>query len=167
MTNEPADREKAAEGATTGEDREPGRQYGEDESPFKPRSRAPQVQRTLPDTGALRHYQRPTARKDVITAVTVAALAIPSAMAGAPSETRFVVFDAESQVGIDASGVEAVGQIVKALERSDITFVVANLKGFVQEQFEPTKLTDRIGADISTVSAAIEWCVAVGPKSTS
>ena len=51
------------------------------QSPFRPRAQDPLLQRTIPVSAHLRHYRVGTARGDVVAGVTVAALALPSAMA--------------------------------------------------------------------------------------
>lgn len=85
---------------------------------------------------------------------------IREAVAGAPSTTRFLVFDAESFTGIDASGVEALGQILDGLDQSDIVFVAARLKAHVEERLGVTGIRDRIGPDrlFGSVEAAVDWC---------
>ncbi len=50
-------------------------------SPFRSAAQEPLLVRTLPVTGDLSGYQAPTGRRDLIAGVTVAALAVPSAMA--------------------------------------------------------------------------------------
>ncbi len=55
--------------------------YDQGRSPFRPASREPLLERALPVSADLRQYRPPTARRDLIAGVTVAALAIPSAMA--------------------------------------------------------------------------------------
>jgi high affinity sulfate transporter 1 len=85
---------------------------------------------------------------------------VREAVAGAPSTTHYLVFDAEGLAGIDASGVEAFEQILESLNNSDITLVVARLKSHQREHFDITGLTARVGEDhfFPTVSAAVEWC---------
>jgi sulfate permease, SulP family len=87
---------------------------------------------------------------------------VHEAIAGAPTPTRWLVFDAESLIGIDASGVEAVEQLVDSLARDEIGFAVAQLKHFVREQFDATGLSDRIGREwfFPTVAAAVDACAA-------
>ena len=51
------------------------------ESFFRPARREPLLTRVVPLTGALRSYRLPSAKRDVVAGLTVAALAIPSAMA--------------------------------------------------------------------------------------
>jgi SulP family sulfate permease len=54
--------------------------YG-DRTPFRPAKREPLLTRTLPVTADLPRYRAPSARRDLVAGVTVAALALPSAMA--------------------------------------------------------------------------------------
>jgi SulP family sulfate permease len=85
---------------------------------------------------------------------------VREALAGAPTDTDYLVFDAEGLVGIDASGVEALEQIVDSLDRDGVTFAVARLKAHVREQFDATGLTTRISEDhfFPTVATAVQWC---------
>jgi SulP family sulfate permease len=55
-------------------------EYGEHE-PFQAARPEPLLTRTIPVAGELSSYRAPTARRDLVAGVTVAALAIPSAMA--------------------------------------------------------------------------------------
>jgi high affinity sulfate transporter 1 len=73
----------------TGADQPPARppaassgptEYG-DASPFRLPRREPLLTRTIPIAGDLPAYRAPSARRDVVAGVTVAALAVPSAMA--------------------------------------------------------------------------------------
>ena len=57
------------------------RAYEPGASPFQPRERAPLMARTFPVTTQLPNYPQRNARNDLIAGITVAALAIPSAMA--------------------------------------------------------------------------------------
>jgi SulP family sulfate permease len=50
-------------------------------SPFKPARQEPLLNRAIPVTGELGRYRAPTAQRDVLAGITVAALAVPSAMA--------------------------------------------------------------------------------------
>ncbi len=85
---------------------------------------------------------------------------IREAVAGAPSETEFVVFDAEGFNGMDASGIEAFEQLLTALATSGVTLVVARMKSNLEEQFVLTGLSDRVGSEhfFPTVDAAVAWC---------
>jgi SulP family sulfate permease len=50
-------------------------------SPFRPAEPEPFLNRAIPVSGELGRYRAPTAQRDVLAGVTVAALAVPSAMA--------------------------------------------------------------------------------------
>src|SRR6478736_7960225 len=52
-----------------------------EQSPFRPAKRQPFLTRALPVTAELPRYRPPTAQRDVLAGVTVAALALPAAMA--------------------------------------------------------------------------------------
>jgi SulP family sulfate permease len=61
---------------------EPAQQaYSDDSSPFQPARQRSLLQRTVPVSGQLREYRAGTGRRDLLSGVTVAALAVPSAMA--------------------------------------------------------------------------------------
>jgi high affinity sulfate transporter 1 len=85
---------------------------------------------------------------------------IREAVAGAPSETEFLVFDAEGFNGMDASGVEAFEQLLTALATSGVTLVIARMKSNLEEQFALTGLSDRVGSGhfFPTVDDAVGWC---------
>jgi high affinity sulfate transporter 1 len=87
---------------------------------------------------------------------------IREAVAGAPSETKFLVFDAEGFIGIDASGIEAFEQLLTALASSRVTLVIARMKSHLEEQFTVTGLSERIGPEhlFPTVDEAVAWCEA-------
>jgi sulfate permease, SulP family len=55
--------------------------YGEESSPFRPAGDAPLLERAIPVAGELPKYRPRTARRDALGGVTVAALALPAAMA--------------------------------------------------------------------------------------
>lgn len=59
---------------------QPTAEYG-DQTPFKPAHREPLLARTIPVSAELPTYRAPSGRRDLVAGVTVAALAIPSAMA--------------------------------------------------------------------------------------
>ena len=63
--------------ATTG----PGQGYGAEASPFRPPPRRPLIQRLVPAAEHVRGYRGKTLGRDALAGVTVAALALPAAMA--------------------------------------------------------------------------------------
>ena len=61
---------------------EPAQQaYPDESSPFQPAHPRSLLQRTVPVSGQLKQYRAGTARRDLLAGVTVAALAVPAAMA--------------------------------------------------------------------------------------
>src|SRR5262249_47126249 len=66
--------------AVNPEEQSRGDGYG-DASPFRPARVDPLLARLIPVTSDLPRYRMPSARRDLVAGVTVAALAIPSAMA--------------------------------------------------------------------------------------
>lgn len=85
------------------------------------------------------------------------------AIAGAPTPTRWLVFDAQFVNDVDASGAEAVQQLYESLRARDVHFVVARLEDHAQHRFDATGLTELIGpANFHpTVEAAVRACVTV------
>jgi anti-anti-sigma factor len=86
---------------------------------------------------------------------------VHEAIDGAPTETRWVVLDAEGLNGIDASGVQALEQLVESLRGKGVTFVVARLKSPVRALFDASGLTALIGADrfAPNVETGVRQCV--------
>ena len=83
----------------------------------------------------------------IFTSASYVKARIQEAINGAPTQTQFLVFDAESVDGIDASGVEMLEELHAALQKDGITLVVARLKGPTESQFEATGLTSMIGQE--------------------
>ena len=59
----------------------PGQGYGAEASPFRPPPRRPLIQRLVPAAEHVRGYRGKTLGRDALAGVTVAALALPAAMA--------------------------------------------------------------------------------------
>jgi SulP family sulfate permease len=87
---------------------------------------------------------------------------VHEAINGAPTQTHYLVFDAESVDGIDASGVEMLEELQRSLAASGITLVVARLKGPMLSRFETTGLTALIeeGNFYGSVRDAVSGCAA-------
>lgn len=88
---------------------------------------------------------------------------VREAIAGAPTPTRWLVFDAQFVNDVDASGAEAVEQLYGQLRARDVHFVVARLEDHARRRFDATGLTELIGPEHfhPTVEAAVRACVAV------
>jgi high affinity sulfate transporter 1 len=82
---------------------------------------------------------------------------VREAIAGSPTEVDTFVFDAEALNNIDSTGVAALETIIDDLRHDGTTFMVARLKGTMQERFDQAGLTDTIGASslYPTVRAAV------------
>src|SRR3954447_25542442 len=70
---------------------------------------------------------------------------VREAVRGAPSVTRFVVFDAEGVTNVDAAGVQALRELRDDLEDEGTEMLVARLKSPTRTRFDETGLTDAIG----------------------
>ncbi len=91
---------------------------------------------------------------------------ITEAIAGAPTPTHALVLDAEAISELDASGAEALQQLVDDLRASEITLVVARMKQPTRDRADATGLTVLIGPDNfhPTVRAAVErWALPADP----
>jgi MFS superfamily sulfate permease-like transporter len=87
------------------------------------------------------------------------------AVRGASTQTRWLVFDSESLVDIDSSGIAALQELVEHLRKDGITLVTARVKSHIQQRFDETGLTEAIGAGRAypTVHAAVDACVSGQP----
>jgi MFS superfamily sulfate permease-like transporter len=72
---------------------------------------------------------------------------INEAIAGAPTETSVVVFDAERVPGIDVTATDALKKLIVSLRRQGIEFVIARAGRAVLEQLERAGAIDLLGAD--------------------
>jgi high affinity sulfate transporter 1 len=83
---------------------------------------------------------------------------VHEAIDGAPSAVHTFVFDAEAVTHIDATGAKMLKGLIGSLQRDEIIFIVARLKGPMQERFENAGLIDLIGDDhlYPTVRQAVE-----------
>lgn len=77
---------------------------------------------------------------------------------GAPAPVRWLVFDAEALTHIDASGAEALTELVRSLAAEDVTFVLARLKSAMQQRLRAAGLIALVGENrvYPTVRAAVE-----------
>jgi MFS superfamily sulfate permease-like transporter len=85
---------------------------------------------------------------------------IREAINGARSDVRWLVFDAEAVTHVDASGLEALADIVNELHETGVVLAVARLKTRPKQRLDEVGLTDAIGPDrfYPTVHAAVEAC---------
>jgi len=82
---------------------------------------------------------------------------IAEAIDGAPTEVRRLVLDCEGLTGLDASGLDALGQVIDDLERTGILLELARLRHDLVDLLDTAALLDRIGRDHlhPTVRAAV------------
>ena len=139
----------------------------EERSPFSPAGNAPRLERAIPVAGELPGYRPGTARSDLIAGVTVSALAyvkarVREAVRGAPQRVHWLVFDAEAMARVDATGLEALQDIERALAHDGVTLLLARMKGALEARLTGTGLGASIGQDrrFPTVRAAVEYCIA-------
>ena len=84
------------------------------------------------------------------------------AVRGAPTTAHWLVLDAEGISQIDATGIDALAQLVGELEKHDVTLVVARMRAELERHLDAAGLAEQIGDDrfYPTVRAAVEACVA-------
>ncbi|MGH3084397.1 MAG: sodium-independent anion transporter [Gaiellaceae bacterium] len=82
---------------------------------------------------------------------------VREAINGAPSPTRWLVFDAEAVTHVDATGLEALSELTTSLRDDGVRLVFARLKPGPQRRFEEAGLTEAIGPDrfYPTIRAAV------------
>jgi sulfate permease, SulP family len=82
---------------------------------------------------------------------------VREAIRAAPTETAWLVFDAEAVMHIDSTGMEALESLVRDLRHDGIVLVVARLRTRMRDEFEAAGLTDAIGAEhfYSSVEQAV------------
>jgi sulfate permease, SulP family len=87
---------------------------------------------------------------------------IREAIDGAKSPVHWLVFDAEALVHVDASGIDALNELIESLTKEGITFVLARLKEPMREDLRNSGILDRIGQrhDYPTVRAAVQAATA-------
>jgi MFS superfamily sulfate permease-like transporter len=91
---------------------------------------------------------------------------IAEAIAGSPTPTGTLVLDAEAISEIDASGADALRQLVDNLRSSGITLLVARMKQPTWDGADTMGLTDLIGRENfhPTVRAAVAACLPIIPE---
>jgi sulfate permease, SulP family len=82
---------------------------------------------------------------------------VHEAIRAAPTETSWLVFDAEAVNHIDSTGIDALGDLARDLRKEQITLVVARLRQRMLPDFEVAGLTDAIGREhfYPTVKSAV------------
>jgi len=85
---------------------------------------------------------------------------VREAIRAAPSETSWLVFDAEAMTHVDSTGVEALEALATGLRKEGVTLVVARLRQRMREEFDLAGLTATIGDAhfYPTVERAVAAC---------
>jgi len=83
---------------------------------------------------------------------------IREAIRGAPGPVRLMVFDAEALTHVDATGVDALTELIRSLQQQQITFVFARLKSMMRQNLQEAGVLDLVGEDHlhPTVRAAVQ-----------
>ncbi len=82
---------------------------------------------------------------------------IREAVRGAPTTTHWLVLDAEGIAQIDATGIEALRQLVDELRKDDVSLVVARMRSELRHRLHDARLDEQIGENrfYPTVNAAV------------
>ena len=83
---------------------------------------------------------------------------VREAIRAAPTQTSWLVFDAEAVNHVDSTGIEMLADLTGDLRREHITLVVARLRSRMRPDFDVAGLTDAIGSDhfYPSVKLAVE-----------
>jgi SulP family sulfate permease len=89
---------------------------------------------------------------------------VREAIRAATAPVHWLVLDAEAMTYVDATGLDALLDVTKDLERDEITLVVARLRTRMQEELEDAAVLDAIGPGhlYPTVRTAVEACASPG-----
>jgi high affinity sulfate transporter 1 len=85
---------------------------------------------------------------------------VREAIRAAPTETSWLVFDAEAMTHVDSTGMEALESLATGLGRERVTLVVARLRRRMRDEFDLAGLTTTIGDRhfYPTVEGAVAAC---------
>jgi sulfate permease, SulP family len=83
---------------------------------------------------------------------------VREAIHGAPTPVDWFVFDAEGLTHVDATGVDALTELIRSLRTDQITFVFARLKGPMRQDLRAAGVLDLVGQAhlYPTVQAAVQ-----------
>jgi MFS superfamily sulfate permease-like transporter len=92
---------------------------------------------------------------------------VREAIHGAPTPVEWFVFDAEGLTHVDATGVDALTELIRSLRTDQITFVFARLKGPMRQDLREAGVLDLVGEAhlYPTVQAAVQAAPAVRSRS--
>ena len=72
---------------------------------------------------------------------------VREAIRAAPTETSWLVFDAEAVSHVDATGIDALGELARELRGEQVTLVVARLRSRLLPDFETAGVVEEIGRE--------------------
>ena len=72
---------------------------------------------------------------------------VREAIRAAPTETSWLVFDAEAVNHVDSTGIEALAELARDLRGEGVTLVVARLRSRMRSDFEVAGAVDEIGRE--------------------
>jgi SulP family sulfate permease len=83
---------------------------------------------------------------------------VREAIHGAPTPVDWFVFDGEGLTHIDATGVDALTELIRSLRSEQITFVFARLKGPIRRNLRQAGVLDLVGEAhfYPTVQSAVQ-----------
>jgi len=85
---------------------------------------------------------------------------VQEALRAAPSETSWLVFDAEAVMHVDSTGIETLAELARELRSEQVTLVVARLRSRMLADFETAGVLDEIGRErfYPSVELAVAAC---------
>ena len=72
---------------------------------------------------------------------------VREAIRAAPTETAWVVFDAEAVSHVDSTGIGALGELARELRDERVTLAVARLRSRMLPDFEVAGVVEEIGRE--------------------
>src|SRR4029077_16232252 len=72
---------------------------------------------------------------------------VGEAIRAAPTETSWLIFDAQAVKHVDSTGIEALEDLTRELRSENVTLVVAKLHSRLIDDFEAAGLADAIGRE--------------------
>jgi sulfate permease, SulP family len=85
---------------------------------------------------------------------------VREAIRAAPTETAWLVFDAEAMMHVDSTGWDALDSLAKDLPREGVTLVIARLRRRLRDELDAAGLAETVGDDhfYPSVDEAVAAC---------
>jgi SulP family sulfate permease len=90
-----------------------------------------------------------------------------AAVDSAPTPTRWLLVNAEANVTVDLTAVDALDELLREAGRRGVVLAMARVKQELRDDLERAGFLDRLGADRvfmtlpTAVAAYVAWCVEV------